>query len=471
MKRRVVLGIFRTADLGVLTVAFSLAFLVSAQASPEAQHFLSVRIKLSNLLLFIGFAAAWHLLFSYCGLYRSPVLGRVNSWWNVAKAGTLGTLLLTALAHLLNLAAVDRVFMAVFLVTAVLGTQVTRSVLGLVIGYSQSKTSNLTRVMIVGCGPRGTLLGREIWKRPELGYLLVGYSDDIPAPESPLHGRSERLLGTLAEFETVVENLDIDEVFVTLPVKSYYETIEEIITFCGESGVGVHLPVDFFKPQLAKGRIDYFGNTACLSYQTPRPVALRLALKRVTDLVFAAAALAVLSPVFALTALAIKLDSRGTVFFLQERVGWRGRKFRILKFRTMVSGAEARIGELEQSNEVQGAAFKMKEDPRLTRLGLFLRKFSLDELPQFWNVLKGDMSLVGPRPLPLRDVGRFDHWHKRRFSVKPGLTCLWQASGRHAIAFEHWMELDLQYIDNWSLGLDFQIIFKTLPAMVRGTGT
>jgi lipopolysaccharide/colanic/teichoic acid biosynthesis glycosyltransferase len=159
------------------------------------------------------------------------------------------------------------------------------------------------------------------------------------------------------------------------------------------------------------------------------------------------------------------------VFFVQERVGLGRRKFRLIKFRTMQVDAEERQAEIEGLNEVKGAAFKIKNDPRITRVGRILRKFSLDEIPQMWNVFRGEMSLVGPRPLPVRDVSRFDgEWQQRRFSVRPGLTCLWQINGRHNIDFEHWMELDLQYIDNWSLALDFDILLKTVPAVLRGTG-
>jgi lipopolysaccharide/colanic/teichoic acid biosynthesis glycosyltransferase len=179
----------------------------------------------------------------------------------------------------------------------------------------------------------------------------------------------------------------------------------------------------------------------------------------------------VLSPWFAIIALAIKLDSRGPVFFSQDRVGLKRKKFKMHKFRTMRIDAEDLVKDLEDQNEVNGAAFKMTNDPRVTKVGRILRKLSLDELPQFFDVLLGNMSLVGPRPLPMRDVERFDKsWQKRRFGVKPGLTCLWQINGRHEIDFEHWMELDLEYIDNWSLTMDFDILLKTVPAVLRGTG-
>jgi lipopolysaccharide/colanic/teichoic acid biosynthesis glycosyltransferase len=196
-----------------------------------------------------------------------------------------------------------------------------------------------------------------------------------------------------------------------------------------------------------------------------------LFVKKVYDYAGAFVLTVVLSPLLFLIALAIKLTSRGPVIFVQERLGFNKRRFRLYKFRTMVPGAEQQMDELEQYNEMGGAAFKIKNDPRMTPVGRVLRKFSLDELPQLWNVLKGDMSLVGPRPLPERDFHGFDtDWHRRRFSVKPGLTCLWQVSGRNRLTFDEWMALDLRYIDNWSPLLDAAILLKTVPAVFIGHG-
>jgi exopolysaccharide biosynthesis polyprenyl glycosylphosphotransferase len=197
----------------------------------------------------------------------------------------------------------------------------------------------------------------------------------------------------------------------------------------------------------------------------------RLLAKRLIDILGSVALLLVLAPFFALVAWLIKLDSRGTVFFMQERIGFNKRRFKLIKFRTMTDGADQQQTLLEHLNEVEGPVFKIKNDPRVTRLGKFLRRFSIDELPQLFNVLKGDMSLVGPRPLPVRDVERIDVTsHKRRFSIKPGITCLWQVNGRSNIRFDDWVLLDLEYIDKWSLGLDLLILLKTIPAVLKGPG-
>jgi exopolysaccharide biosynthesis polyprenyl glycosylphosphotransferase len=194
-------------------------------------------------------------------------------------------------------------------------------------------------------------------------------------------------------------------------------------------------------------------------------------LKRMLDFTFSLLALVGFLPILLATALAIRLDSPGPVLFSQERVGLNKRRFKLHKFRTMVPDAEQRIAELEKLNEQVGPVFKIRNDPRVTRVGKVLRKYSLDELPQFINVLTGEMSLVGPRPLPVRDYKGFSlDWHRRRFSVRPGITCLWQVSGRNNIPFSRWMELDLEYIDNWSLWLDLKILLLTIPAVIKGRG-
>ena len=474
LRRRLLLDAFRVADLCVMTAAFGLALIVSAgAASPNnPAAFLAVRIKLSNALLFMGFALLWHVIFRAQGLYRSRRIGLlVSEWWDIAKAVALGTLILAGLAVVLRLVAVDRRFLAVLFVAGLVGTVLTRSALRLVLGEVRRKGRNLRNLVIVGCGPRGARLGAEIWKRPELGYLLLGYIDDIPPPRSSLHGQPEKLLGGLKDAPTILGKLEVDEVMICLPLRSQYETIARLITVATGMGLIVRMPADFFELKLAHAEVEHLDKIPIVTLAEPTPSSLGLFVKRVLDVVCTSVALVLLAPLFLVIAIAIKLESRGPVFFSQERVGLGRRKFRVWKFRSMVRDAESQLAKLEQLNEVKGAAFKIRHDPRVTRVGRLLRKLSLDELPQLVNVLIGEMSLVGPRPLPLRDVERIPNgWQMRRFSMKPGITCLWQVNGRHKIDFDHWMELDLQYIDNWSPGLDLEIMMKTIPAVLRGTG-
>ncbi len=435
-------------------------------------EFLTVRVKLLNFAFFAAFAVLWNIIFGAFGLYRSRRVGLMTTeWWDTAKAVAVGTLILSGLALVFDFSAVNRGFIAAFFTTAVLGTALFRTVLRSILGGARRHGRNLRNLVIIGCGPRGAQFGKEVRSRPELGYLLLGYIDEMAPPPNPLHGKPEKLLGSLEQAREILANIEVDEVAISLPIRSYYETISRLIGLCEEFGLVVRIPADFFESRLVHAYVDKLHDTPVLTLQAHAPAGGSTALKRVIDFFGSAAAMIVFSPLFALIALAIKLDSRGPVFFVQERIGLGRRKFRMIKFRTMEVDAEQRQAEIEELNEVDGAAFKIKDDPRMTRVGRVLRKLSLDELPQMWNVFRGDMSLVGPRPLPIRDVQRFDSaWQNRRFSVRPGLTCLWQINGRHEIDFDHWMELDLQYIDNWSLSLDFDILVKTLPAVLRGTG-
>jgi exopolysaccharide biosynthesis polyprenyl glycosylphosphotransferase len=474
LRRRLLLDAFRVADALVMGFAFAAALLFTAdKASPNnPAEFLAVRVKVSNALLFLGFVLAWHLIFRLRGLYRSRRIGLVVSeWWDVAKAVALGTLLVSGLALLLHLEAVDRTFLGAFFSVSLVGTILTRSLLRLFLGEVRRRGRNLRNLVIVGCGPRGARLGAEIWKRPELGYLLMGYIDDMPPPRSPLHGGPEKLLGGLNQAENILSGPEVDEVMICLPLRSQYETIARIISFAAVRGLPVRMPADFFELKLVNAEVEMLDEFPIINLTTFGPTSWGLIGKRAMDIAVAGIGLLLLAPVLVVIAAAVALDSLGPVFFRQERVGLGRRKFRMWKFRTMVQDAEARVATLEERNEVHGAAFKIKEDPRVTRVGLILRKLSLDELPQLINVLAGDMSLVGPRPLTVRDVERIvEPWQQRRFSMKPGLTCLWQVNGRHEITFDHWMELDLQYIDQWSPALDVEIVVKTIPAVLRGTG-
>jgi exopolysaccharide biosynthesis polyprenyl glycosylphosphotransferase len=258
----------------------------------------------------------------------------------------------------------------------------------------------------------------------------------------------------------------VDDVLIGLPVKSCYEEIRQTIAACARVGVPASYSAEFFRD--CSPGVAHVEPVLSLS-EAPSPD--RLALKRSIDFVGALLLLLSLAPVMLLVSLAIKLTSRGPVLFSQVRYGYMKRQFRAYKFRTMVVDAERLQPELETQNEARGPVFKIRNDPRITRVGRLLRRTSLDELPQLWNVLVGEMSLVGPRPLPIRDVGRFDEpWLMRRFSMPPGLTCLWQISGRSNLDFNKWVALDLEYIDRWSLTLDTLILLRTIPAVLRGTG-
>ena len=330
--------------------------------------------------------------------------------------------------------------------------------------YARLRGRNLRHVVIVGELQEATALAERFEKESNFGYRVL----DIIAP-----GGSREIAGSavVSKLESVMRQQAVDEVVVILPPKKYGPFIEKIVSRCEEEGVIVRVRAELFDLQTAKAYADELEGLPILTIRSGPQDDWRLAAKRLIDALGSLILLLMLAPLFALTALVIKLDSPGPIFFAQERVGLNKRRFRMLKFRTMVNGAEKQQAALEELNEADGPVFKIKDDPRVTPVGKFLRRFSIDELPQLFNVLKGDMSLVGPRPLPVRDVERIDvASQKRRFSIKPGLTCLWQVNGRSNIGFEEWVRMDLDYIDRWSLGLDILILLKTIPAVFKGPG-
>jgi exopolysaccharide biosynthesis polyprenyl glycosylphosphotransferase len=275
----------------------------------------------------------------------------------------------------------------------------------------------------------------------------------------------------ISELQSMLATEPVDEVFISLPMDKYGHVIEAVVQLCQEQGIVVRVQPDLSLRTFVKPYIGEFNGVPFVTVRSVPPDGWPLFIKRLIDVVGGAALLVGLAPLLAFAALLIKIDSPGPVLFRQVRVGLNKRRFQLLKFRTMVVGADHQQHGMEQLNEANGPVFKIKDDPRITRLGKFLRRYSIDELPQLFNVLNGDMSLVGPRPLPVRDVERINvQWHKRRFSVKPGITCLWQVNGRSDVTFDHWVQLDLEYIDKWCLGLDIKILIKTVPVVLRGSG-
>jgi exopolysaccharide biosynthesis polyprenyl glycosylphosphotransferase len=279
------------------------------------------------------------------------------------------------------------------------------------------------------------------------------------------------IVADYSHFPAFLRERVVDEVALALPMKSLYLRASRIAAWCKEQGIIVRFLSNIFDLRQAQLAGDGFDHDTVVTPYIHTFEGWPIVMKRALDIVISLASLALLSPLFLIVAALAKHDSPGPVFFCQERVGLNKRRFRMYKFRTMFDGAEKRQAELEARNELSGPVFKIKDDPRITPLGRFLRKTSIDELPQLINVLKGDMSLVGPRPMPVRDYERFDEdWQRRRFSVRPGITCLWQINGRSSLDFEKWMELDMRYIDRWSLWLDLSILAKTIPAVLKGSG-
>src|ERR1043166_3363709 len=352
----------------------------------------------------------------------------------------------------------------------------------------------LARSVIVWFGPIAFLL---VWAKEEVvriivqrklfrsqyrrRFVLVGTSEETALMRAELNEQSPddiEVLAQLALNETSIPRLLelLHEQFVNGVIisakHSYFEEVESVLQACEMEGVEAWLVADFFKMQVFRRSFDDFYGRPVLVFRTTPEASWQGVIKQVMDFTGALLFVIICSPFFLLVALLIRLTSHGPVLFRQQRAGLNGAPFTIYKFRTMVTNAEQLQHELAAMNEMKGPVFKVTKDPRITPIGRFLRKYSIDEWPQFFNVLRGEMSLVGPRPLPINEVKRFDDMaHRRRLSVKPGITCLWQVSGRNQITdFRDWVRLDLEYIDNWSLWLDCKILWWTVPTVLAGTG-
>ncbi len=344
-----------------------------------------------------------------------------------------------------------------------------RAVLRGTLGYLRTKGRNLRFIVIVGTNSRALRFARIIQSRKELGYRIRGFVDMLWSGSGMVQKEGYSLLGGFGDFGSIISDKVVDEVMICLPLRSFYDQANQIAKLSEEQGIVVRFLPDLFNLRLAYSKIEQFEDEYMITLFTGGMGGWQEYAKRIFDMGVSAVALIVLSPVFLLGAIIVKATSRGPAFFTQQRVGLNKRRFPVYKFRTMIQNAEKDLEKLESLNEVSGPVFKMKDDPRVTPVGKLLRKTSMDELPQLLNVLKGDMSLVGPRPLPVRDYMGFDQdWQRRRLSVRPGLTCLWQVRGKHAIPFDKWMEMDLEYIDQWSLWLDIKILAKTIPTVLKG---
>jgi exopolysaccharide biosynthesis polyprenyl glycosylphosphotransferase len=328
-------------------------------------------------------------------------------------------------------------------------------------------TQNLRpRVLLLGSSDKAACLvaGREARRRHDLrGHLAFPGEPDCNLPEL-------QTLGDFGQLETLITEHDIELVVICPSDKAVTGDINRAFQVCDRLGMAVRFFPSFLELQHLRSLLTRVDGSVVLEMQRNPERAIAMLVKRVVDFFGAALGIFLLLPVFVTAALAVKLTSKGPILFAQLRVGKNGELFRCLKFRTMKVGAQQMQNQLQQNSIQDGPAFKIPNDPRLTPVGGLLRRYSLDELPQLFNVLLGDMSIVGPRPPIPSEVDRYSWWQRRRISVKPGLTCIWQVWGRNRVSFKRWVEMDLFYIDNWSLWLDFKLIVHTVGAVVRGTG-
>lgn len=457
-------------DAVLVNVAFFVAYLVRYQLQwfrpvdevfwvPYSVYF-PYSLTLTLVLLFIYWEE---------GLYSSK---RKHSWLNEVYIILRGAI--TGVAALYVLSLVYRPVLYSRLIPAYVGAAVlvllamARAVEKLIEGLLRKRGYGVQRALIVGAGEIGRMIMRNIVAQPELGYEVVGFVDDKPERGNKDIGRF-RGLGSTDYIPEIIKSHGVDVVIITLPWL-YHRKILSIMTLCERVKVGVKIVPDLFQMSLSQVDIDDLNGIPLIGTKSVSIKGRNLALKRAIDVTIASLGLILLSPLMLLTALLIKLDSPGSAIFKQTRIGRGGRPFTVYKFRSMREGAESEQESLISWNEASGPLFKIKDDPRRTALGKFLRRTSLDELPQLYNVLRGEMSLIGPRPPLPSEVEQYQDWHKKRLETWPGMTGLWQVSGRSELTFEEMVLLDIYYIENWSLLLDLSIALKTIPTLILGTG-
>jgi len=474
-RRQLLVKAHKLFDLFVMGMSFALASWISFlqhNGLNSFQQFLSIRIKVQNFVLFISFLFLWQSVLNLFSLYKSHRLS--NRWkevFDVIKATFLGSLILYVVGIIFSIYIINLSFISVFWITCAVVMIASRLVLRWTLHWARRRGRNLRHLLIVGTNQRAVDFAQKIESRPELGYRIAGFVDSHWDGLPEFEKAGYKVVTDIEGFPTFLRENVVDEVIISLPLKSQYKNASRIAFLAQEQGITVGCLSDIFDLKTSRTKIDSLEGLPLISNFMGTIDGWQVEIKRLMDILFSALALIILSPVFLLTAIAIKLTSPGPIFFVQDRVGLNKRHFRMYKFRTMIPDAEKKQDELEDLNEASGPVFKIKNDPRITPIGKILRKLSIDELPQLFNVLKGDMSLVGPRPLPIRDYNGFsEDWHRRRFSVRPGITCLWQVDGRSALPFDQWMKLDMEYIDNWSLWLDLKILIKTVPGVLSGSG-
>lgn len=420
----------------------------------------------------------WGGLLSYFGMYKSAGVRRIpDAILIVFKTTIVGFVLFGSYVFILRMQAdVSRLFIGFTFIAAATFISLEKIALFYIFKVLSKRDTRFKsalivfrRILVVGTNKRAITFINQINKNPDWGVKIIGIVD-ISSEKKGEIIKGYNVMGSLDDIPEIISNNIVDEIVFIVP-RSWLNKIEDVLLYCENAGLKVHIAVNLFELKFSKARQTDLHGFPLLTFETTSIKLGHLLVKRVFDFVTSGIGLILLSPFFLIVGICIKMTSEGPLFFKQERCTLYGRKFVFYKFRTMVADAESKLKDIVKYNEMNGPVFKMTNDPRITKIGKWLRKYSIDELPQLWNVFKGDMSLVGPRPPIPREVEEYDFWQRRRLSMRPGITCLWQASGRNRIVdFKEWMKLDMEYIDNWSLGLDFKILLKTIPIVLMGIG-
>jgi exopolysaccharide biosynthesis polyprenyl glycosylphosphotransferase len=421
----------------------------------------------NGLVLAVAYGFSWVTATWLLGLYRLRVRWSVRSELvDLIRADLLLAVATFVVLFLFKLPNVSRLLLLGLFVAQIVLAAAVRIGARSAFVWARQNGMNTRFVLVVGAGPEAEAFADRLEQHSELGLRVIGHLTGSAGPHSTDTDRRP-ILGPAEAIATILHERVVDEVAICLPVEDI-RLVEPIARLCEEEDRIVRIPLIDGAMSLPGGRVEDLDGMPVLSLVYGPDRTLGLTVKRTADIAISLLALILLSPVFIATSAWIRIVDGPPILFRQTRVGLHGRRFEVVKFRTMVPGAEDLLAELEAANEIQGPAFKLTDDPRLSRTGASLRRTSLDELPQFFNVLRGEMSVVGPRP-PLPDeVAGYDVWHRRRLSMKPGITGLWQVAARREQEFDRWVVLDLDYIDRWSLWLDLKIMLRTVPAMLQG---
>jgi exopolysaccharide biosynthesis polyprenyl glycosylphosphotransferase len=466
-KQRKAKILFGISDIFLTAVAFEAAYIVRARLRLDHNFFLQPEQR----ALILGFSAIAFVVAGYwLNIYGKVYSARIRTILiDAFRQAGYGGLTLVLLVYALKLDT-SRVFLFSFVAGTGALLVVFRLAARNLIPMVRRGFGSLRYILIVGLGDRALRLAQNIESHHDYGLRISGFlacAEDRPAP-SFLQLEHEYRVYPIEELPLLIRKQVIDEVHFAVE-SDRLPSLEDVLISCDEEGVCTRLAVDFFPHVNSQIALERIGEMPLLTYSAAPDDEVLLLVKRLIDIILATVGLVLLSPVLLATAILIKLTSRGPVIFKQVRCGLAGRRFTCYKFRSMVSDAERRMKDVAHLNP-KNVVTKIPNDPRLTAIGKFLRKFSIDELPQLFNVLRGDMSLVGPRPAIPSEVAQYAGWQRRRLRMRPGLTCLWALNGRDKIDFETWMRLDMNYIDNWSLSLDARIILQTIPQVISGKG-
>ncbi len=438
-----------------------------APTSPATFH---IDDSFGTLILAIG----WIGIFDYFIRYKADRLVALNTQVkNLIKATGLASFWLMTICAIFSVKSFNIFNILIFFAVVTTFGIISRLMVRVLLLSARRSGYNYRFLLVIGANERAYEVAERIEDKPELGYKIVGFVAETPVAKEEWKGRdheSWQVLGLLENLRDILTEERVDEIMVCLPIDARFSDITMIVQNARDLGVVVRLMPNFADGTLLRNMyVEEFEDEYVVTLFREQML-MQLLVKRLIDASVSLAVLIVLLPLMLLVAVVIKLTSPGPVFFSQNRVGMNQRQFRLYKFRSMVVDAEKRKLDLEHLNERDGPVFKIENDPRTTAIGRFIRKLSIDELPQLFNVLSGEMSLVGPRPPLPEEVKRYEWLFRKRLSVKPGITCIWQISGRNSVSFEDWMEMDHEYIENWSLWLDVQILLKTVPAVLFGRG-